>query len=350
MGPRRPRRRHTLQRLREAAERGRRALNTNNAATLSVVWRDKSYALDVTTEAFELAAADLVARLREPVLRALRDSDLRPESLAEIILIGGATRMPLVRRVVARMFGRFPNASINPDEAVALGAAVQAGLKARDAALSEVVLTDVCPYSLGVDIVRQLPGGLTEDGVFSPIIERNTAVPVSRVSRYETLHANQSRVTFGIYQGEARLVRDNVRIGKIEVPLPRGPAGQPLDCRFSYDINGLLEVDIHIPANNERCQLVITDPEDTIAPAEIARRRDALAALKVHPRDTEANRAVLARAERCWQDFLGEKREHVDHLIGHFRAALETQDPRLVDRARSEFAEALDRLEGPSFL
>jgi molecular chaperone HscC len=338
------------QRLREAAERGRRALTTGNSATLSVVWRDTPYTLDVTTEDFETAAADLLTRLRDPVLRALRDSDIRPDSLSEIILIGGATRMPLVRRTVARMFGRFPNAQINPDEAVALGAAVQAGLKARDAALKEVVLTDVCPYSLGVDIIRQLPGGGVEEGVFSPIIERNTAVPVSRVNRYETVRANQNKVVFGIFQGEARKVVDNVRIGQIEVAMPRRPAGQPVDCRFTYDINGLLEVDIHIPANDQRHQLVITDPEDVVPPDEIERRRSALAALKVHPRDGEANRAALARAERCWQDFLGDKRDYVGQLIAEFQAALDTQDLRIVERARESLAEALDQLEGPGYL
>ena len=309
------------------------------------IWRH-----EVSAEQSEAAAQPLLERLRMPVLRALRDAGIAPDSLSEIILIGGFTPMPVVRRTVARMFARFPNQAINPDEAVALGAAVQAGLKARDAALKEVVLTDVCPYSLGVDIVRQLPGGGVEEGVFSPIIERNTAVPVSRVNRYETVRANQNKVVFGIYQGEARRVVDNVRIGQIEVAMPRGPAGQPVDCRFTYDINGLLEVDIHIPANDQRYQLVVTDPADMVAPAEIERRRSALAALKIHPRDGEANRAALARAERCWQDFLGHDRDHVGELIAQFQAALETQDRRIVDRAREGLAEALDRLEGPGYL
>ncbi len=338
------------QKLRAAAERARRQLSQGNEARLALVWHDQSYDMGVTAEAFEAAAGELIARLREPVLRALRDSDLKPESLDEIILIGGATRMPLVRKAVARMFGRFPNASVNPDEAVALGAAVQAGLKARDAALKEVVLTDVCPYSLGVDVVRKLPGGGEEFGVFSPIIERNTAVPVSRSEVYGTREANQPDIAFGIYQGEARLVRDNVQIGQLNVKMPKGPAGQPVECRFTYDINGLLEVDVHILANGERHQLVITDPSETIDAAEVDRRRAALAELKVHPRDSEANRAALARAERCWQDFLGNKRDHVGDLIAEFQAALESQDMRVADRARLTLNEALDALEGPSYL
>ncbi len=338
------------QKLREAAERGRRQLSANAEARLGLVWRDKSHEMTVTAEEFETAATGLITRLREPVLRALRDSDLRPESLSEIILIGGATRMPLVRKAVTKMFGRFPNASVNPDEAVALGAAVQAGLKARDAALKEVVLTDVCPYSLGVDVTNRLPGGGFEYSVFSPIIERNTAVPVSRAKIYATLDDNQRRITMGIYQGEARLVAENVRIGSLEVAMPRAPAGQAVEIRFSYDINGLLEVDLHVLASGERQQLVITDPDDTIDPAELERRRLALAALKVHPRDSEANRAAMARAERCWQDFLGDQRDYVGQLIGQFQAALETQDLRIADRARDQLVAALDELEGPGYL
>ncbi|OYU14760.1 MAG: molecular chaperone HscC [Alphaproteobacteria bacterium PA4] len=338
------------ERLREAAERTRRALTSSNSATISVIWQEQSYSLDIGAEDFETLAADLISRLREPVLRSLRDSNIRPEALTEIILIGGSTRMPVVRKAVARMFGRFPNASINPDEAVALGAAVQAGLKARDAALREVVLTDVCPYSLGVDISQQLNGNYREEGVFAPIIERNTAVPVSRVGTFQTIAPNQKVVEFGIYQGEARLVADNIKIGSIEVKMPRGPAGLPVECRFSYDINGLLEVDVHVPASGERRQLVITDPEDDVPPAELERRRAALAALKVHPRDGEANRATLARAERCWQDGLGDKRDYVGQLIAGFQGALETQDPRIAERARLELEEALDALEGDRFL
>lgn len=116
----------------------------------------------MTAGLFEERAAPLLSRLRDPVLRSLRDSGIDSRSLAEIILIGGATRMPIVRRAVTRMFGRFPNATINPDEAVAIGAAVQAELKARDVALKEVVLTDVCPFSLGVSHSRRLPDGSLE--------------------------------------------------------------------------------------------------------------------------------------------------------------------------------------------
>ncbi len=336
--------------LNEAAERARRILTTGSNAAMEVQWQGEMLRHEVTAEQFEAAAAALTDRLKTPVLRALRDADIRPESLSEIILIGGATRMPVVRRTVARMFGRFPNASINPDEAVALGAAVQAGLKARDAALKEVVLTDVCPYSLGVDVAERLPGGAIEAGIFSPIIERNTTVPVSRVNLYETMEPNQREIRLGIYQGEARRVADNVRIGELKVPMPRGPAGQPVEVRFSYDINGLLEVDVTVPGSGETHNLVIADPEDQISPKELERRRAALAALKQHPRDDEPNRAALARAERLWENALGFERDEIGRMIQMFQAALASQDPRTAARAREDLMAGLDRVDGPAWL
>lgn len=338
------------QRLREQAERARRALSSEDSATMSVIWQDEAYEFTVSAGQYETAIEPLLIRLRDPVLRSLRDSNIRADALSEIILIGGATRMRAIRKTVAKMFGRLPNTSINPDEAVALGAAVQAGLKARDQALSEVVITDVCPYSLGVNTGRTLPDGTYESGIFTPIIERNTVIPASRIKSFSSSYANQKTVTFSIYQGEARMVADNVKIGEISVPIPRGPEGQPIECRFSYDINGLLEVDIHLPEKGTKWQMVISDPETQIDPGALEKRRIALAALKVHPRDEEANRSVLARAERCWQDSLGEKRNYVDELISQFKQALGTQEPRTVERARSDFTLALDQIEGASFL
>ena len=337
------------QRVREQAERARRDLSTLASTTMRVVWDGETYEMPVDAAAFETQAAALVERLREPVLRALRDSDLRPEALSDIILIGGATRMPVVRRAVARMFGRFPNATVNPDEAVALGAAVQAGLKARDSALKEVVVTDVCPYSLGVNVSRQLPGGTYEHGVFAPILERNTVIPASRIHGFQTLAANQTEVVFGIYQGEARLVRDNVEIGKTTVRVPRGPAGQRIDVRFSYDVSGLLEVDIVVEKSGAKTSLVINDDLGS-DDAALAERREALAALKVHPREDEQNRAALARAEKCFENHLGDERAAIDQWIAHFQHVLDQQDPRAIDHARRDLHEALDGIEGERFL
>lgn len=335
--------------MRAAAERTRRALSDTDEACFDIVWDDQAHNIMITAAEFEEAAAPLLQRLRDPVLRSLRDSDIRVDSLSEVVLVGGATRMPIVRRTVTRMFGRFPNTALHPDHAVALGAAVQAGLKARDAALDEVRLTDVCPFTLGVDMIeRDGSGGIRRD-VFQPIIERNTVVPASRVHTFQTVADNQRAIQFNIYQGEARTASDNVHLDKIEVPVPPRPAGEvQAQVRFSYDASGLLEVDVTVPATGQVYAFTISEGDGSAD--DLERRREALAKLKVHPRDEAANAAAMARAERCYEAFLGDRRQHIGQMILMFQGVLDAQEPHAIHDARESLEQALDQLEGERFL
>ena len=162
----------------------------------------------------------------------------------------------------------------------------------------------------------------------------------------------QRTVEFGIYQGESPKVADNIRLGQVVIPLPPGGRSRELavHCRFTYDINGLLEVDLHVPATGERRELVITDNDASMSDDEVKRRRETLANLKVHPRDQEANRTVIARAERCYEQALGEPREIVAQCLSQFIAVVEGQDPRAIDAARDKISRELDALEGETFL
>lgn len=174
-----------LQPLRREAERVRRQLGQAQQADFVVRVEGREWRHVYTQDALADLFAPLLARLRTPIERALRDARIRASDLDEVLLVGGTTRMPLVRKLAAGLFGRFPSISLNPDEVVAHGAAVQAALKARDAALEEVVLTDVCSYTLGMETVRQV-GDRHESGHYLPIIERNSVVPVSRVQTVYT--------------------------------------------------------------------------------------------------------------------------------------------------------------------
>lgn len=337
--------------MRAAAERTRRMLSDHDSATFAIVWNDTEYRTDVSAAEFEQAATPLLDRLRDPVLRAMRDSNIRADEMSEIVLVGGATRMPIVRRTVTRMFSRFPNSAVHPDHAVALGAAVQAGLKARDADLTEIRLTDVCPYTLGVNVSERTATGAVSHGIFAPIIERNTVLPTSRVHRFQTASPNQTKVEFGIFQGESRQVSANIHLGTVSLPVPPRPVGEVVvDCRFSYDVSGLLEVDVTVPETGVREQLVIRDEEDPITEQELAARREALAALKIHPREQQVNQALLSRAERCYESFIGAKRDLVGQLIGHFEGALASQDPRIIADAAKVVSDQLDQIEGERYL
>jgi molecular chaperone HscC len=334
------------QRLRDECERAKRRLSDSAQTTISLTIGETPYKWDLNEDRFAELAAPLLLRLRTPVERALRDSTIRAAELDTVVLAGGATRMPLVRKLVSRMFGRFPAIDLDPDEAIALGAAVQAGLVMRDAALDEVVMTDVAPYSMGIAISRQVGVDQYDSGHFLSIIERNSTVPVSRSHPVGTIQDNQTEVMVAVYQGEARLVKDNVFLGNISVPLPPKKKGEvDIEVRFTYDVSGVLEAEVLLPQTGERYRAIISDNSGVLSPAQIEQRFAELAELKIHPRDQIENRALVARADRLYEQALGDLRHYLADCAARFQGALETQDPGTVRRARSEFKELLDRVE-----
>lgn len=170
---------------------------------------DKVIEEEINLDEYEKACEMLLMRIRKPIERALKDASIKVKDIDEIILVGGATKLPIVRSFVAKLFGRLPNTNINPDEAVALGAAVQAAMKERNQLIKEIVLTDVCPYTLGTNVSVKRQNDYYESGHFFPIIDRNTVIPVSRTERLYTLYDNQSKINVEILQGE-RLYEESV--------------------------------------------------------------------------------------------------------------------------------------------
>lgn len=335
--------------LKIAAERARRRLSEADEAPFEIVAEDRKLSATVTADEFETAVEPLLKRLRDPVVRAMRDCSIDAGALSEIVLVGGATRMPVVRRAITRMFARFPNSGVHPDHAVALGAAVQAGLLGRDAALDEIRITDVCPFTLGVDNAERDGHGNLHYGLFSPIIDRNTPIPVSRMQYYRTLADNQRELEFNIYQGEAREVAGNIKLGTVKIPVPPRPAGQVhAEVRLSYDTSGLLEVDVTVPESGLTRNLVIVDEEDRQDARELELRRAALAKLKFHPREEAGNVALLERARRCYEEFIGDERQMIGGWITEFEAALDRQDPHHICEVQALLERNLAMVEGRS--
>ena len=339
------------QSLRDQAERAKRALTKDKQAAMKVHWKGEDLLWRVDEDDFERLVQPLLGRLSTPVERALRDARIRASELNEVMLVGGATRMPVVRKLVSRMFGRLPASHIDPDKVVAMGAAVQAGLKARDAALNEVVMTDVSPYTLGTDVVRRLGNSQYQEGIYLPIIERNTVIPASRVERVYTVNDYQTQVNVDVYQGESSLVKDNIFLGSLHLKVPANPAGEEaVDIRFTYDINGLLEVEATVVSNQERKKIVIEENPGVLEPHEIAQRLKSLQMLKIHPRDQTENRTALARAERLYEETLGELRGFVGDALSRFRLILERQNPDEISEERNRLIALLDQIEGDPYL
>ena len=340
-----------MQRLAAQGEAAKRALGTQPRATMRIQDGDTEHRLDLDELALEDACKPLLLRLRAPVERALRDANLRSSELDTVVLAGGATRMPIVRRLATTMFGRFPAVDLNPDEVVALGVAVQCGLKARDAALSEVVMTDVAPYSLGVEMSVRLDDASWSQGHFDPIIERNTVVPVSRVKTYSPTNPRSDHVALQVFQGEARMARDNIPLGSLKVPLPQGAEHErAIDVRFTYDVNGLLQVEATVAKVGRTYAVVIEGNPGVLTEQEIQERLRGLAQLKIHPREQMENRTLLARAERLYEQHRGDARDWLGHQIRLFEQALGTQDARRIGPAQRALREILDQLEKTTFL
>ncbi|MFZ5456594.1 MAG: Hsp70 family protein [Pseudomonadota bacterium] len=328
-----------------AAEQAKRDLSEGDEANMQVSFDGQTHALTIHREEYELASADLLLRLRRPIERALSDARITPSDLDEVVLVGGATRMPIVRQMVARLFQRLPLRTVNPDETIARGAAIQAALMDRDASLEEIVLTDVMPYSLGIVVTEQLSGRMIHDR-FSPIIERNSPVPISRVSTYSTLADNQTFIELDIRQGESPIGSDNLQLDLISLPVPPAPAGRvAVSVRFSYDASGLLAVDAEEHGTGERMQRIVRQSGCELTEGEVSSAMARLDQLKVHPRDMQENIYLMERAKRLYEDRLGSFRPLLQQYLADFELALESQDVVIIGNAQRVLREKLDAMD-----
>lgn len=333
--------------IRKQAELCKQTLSQSATGTMMCNIKGQQLEMVIDRQTFATAAKELINKLRYPVERTLKDADMRSDELDAIILVGGATRMPLVNTLVSKMFGRFPYCSLNPDEVVALGASIQAAMKERNEALKEVVLTDVCPYTLGLGIAVRVKSDEYESGHFAPIIERNSVIPVSRVERLCTIRNNQQLINIEIFQGESRLTKNNIKLGQLQIDVPPDVAGkQCVDVRYTYDINGILEVEVLSVDTGLKRRVVIENSPGTMSAEEIEHRLKMLSDIKVHPRDRQENKLLLARGERLYKELLGETRMEVAAALEMFEKAIYSQDNRVIKKAATALKETLARLEG----
>jgi molecular chaperone DnaK len=233
--------RMALQRLKEAAEKAKIELSSAMQANVNLpfITADASgprhLDMNISRAKFEQLAYDLVERTAEPCRKALADAKLSAREIDEVILVGGATRMPAVQKKVEEIFGKVPNKSVNPDEVVAVGAAIQGAILSGDQSVKDVLLLDVTPLSLGIE---------TLGGVMTKLIERNTTIPTKKSQIFSTAADNQTAVTIMVYQGEREMAQHNRLLGKFDLlGIPAAPRGVPqIEVTFDIDANGILNV------------------------------------------------------------------------------------------------------------
>ena len=330
-------------RLYRQAEEAKRRINDADKVEITCLIKDEPETVEITTKEYEEECEDLFSKIREPVKRSLSDAGLSLKDIDEVVLIGGATKLQIFRDFFIRVFHKFPDTSINPDEAVALGAASQGAMKERKEAVKEMILTDVCSFTLGTEVVMEYSDGLMEDGHYCPIIDRNTVIPTSKTKRLYTVRDDQDRVTVRVLQGESRLARNNLYLGELEIKVPKAAKGEEaIDVTYTYDINSLLEVEAKVVSTGETSKLVIKGKDNAMTEEEIAKRMEELAYLKIHLRDQEENNLVLLRAERMYEESLGKQRERLEAGIRLFEDALRSEDRDKVEEARKTLYELME--------
>jgi len=294
-------------------------------------------AIDLDRATLEEVTRPLQDRMASCMREAMMQSRLRPETIDQVLLVGGATRMPLVAAVVERVFGQSPRPSGDLDQIVARGAAVQAGLVARHRAVRDRASTDVLTHSLGVAVLRQWGDAYFPDR-FAPVLHRGTTLPASRVERFSTVHHEQTEVQLRIFEGESREVSDNEPLAVLTLEGLRTHADtearEAIDVRFAHDASGLLEVEATLPSTGEKVRTALTRGGVKLSESDLAASREVIARLKTHPRDLLPNRWLLEHATRIVEQLPGEDRDALDHLLTVFEGTLEHGDPEGIAQIR----------------
>ena len=340
-----------VQRLKEAGEKAKCELSTvvETEINLPFITADasgpKHLLMKLTRAKFEQMVEDLVERSVDPCKQALRDANLTPSDIDEVVLVGGSTRVPLVQQVVKRLFNKEPNKSVNPDEVVAVGAAVQGGVLAGD--VKDVLLLDVTPLSLGIE---------TLGGVMTKLIERNTTIPKRESQIFSTAADNQPSVEIHVLQGEREMARDNRTLGRFTLEgIPPAPRGVPqIEVTFDIDANGIVSVKAKDLGTSKE-QTITISGSSGLAKDDVDRMvKDADAHAK---EDAERRKAVETRNQLDSLVYQTEKtlREQRDNLpaadigtveaaLNEGREALKGEDIAAMERARDRINQAAHKL------
>ncbi len=344
--------RQALQRLTEASERAKIELSSRLETTINLPFitadqtGPKHLEMTLTRAKFESLTADLTERCRPPFLSALKDANLVPQQIDEVVLVGGATRMPIIQQLVKDLLGgKEPHKGVNPDEVVAIGAAIQAGVLKGE--VKDILLLDVTPLSLGVE---------TLGGVTTKLIDRNTTIPTSRSQVFSTAADSQTSVEVNVLQGEREMARDNRSLGRFHLDgIPPAPRGMPqIEVTFDIDANGILNVKAQDKGTGREQSVTITasstlgkeDVERMVKEAEVHASEDRAKREEVELRNQADH--MIHQAEKVMKDNAdkvpADVKSEVNTKLESLKAAAKGSDVGLLRREMDSFNEALQKI------
>lgn len=326
----------------KTAESCKLALSSSPVTIMSANINGNQYSAALDNNKLIEISSDIFEKMSIPVRKALHDSRCTIDEIDDIILVGGSCRMPTVRAFIARLTGKEPCTDVNPDTAIAVGAGIFAGIKDRNEQLKDIILTDICPFSLGTSVYNEN----TREELMDFIIERNTSLPASRIKTFSAVRDGQKKVHIKLYQGESLLPVKNLLLGEIELDCPPARKDSPIcTVRMTYDINGILMVDVTSVADNRKISKTFLSKGNTLSEDEVARCTARLEKLKISPAENEKNRLLIARAERVFEESLSVERDMIVRFLLAFKAALEHGSNHEIRSAYDSLEKLLDRLE-----
>jgi len=335
----------TLVHIKKQAEVCKKSFISEKAPTMRCKVNEELLEMTVDLEKYEKQCEKLLERIRLPIKRSLTDANVKLSDIDQVVMVGGATRLPIIHKFVSKLFKALPNTTVNPDEAVALGAAIQAAMKERKEAIKEVILTDVCPFTLGTEVVREIEENRFEDGYFCPIIERNTVIPASRTEKLYTIRDNQTKLRVNVLQGESRFASNNLCIGELLIEVPKAKAGEEaIDVTYTYDINSILEVQVKVVSTGQIKKTIIKGQNIDMTDEEIEQRMGELSYLKIHPREQEANKLLLLKAERLYEESVGEIRRKLELELMKFDSVLNSRNKSKIEEGAKKLQVVLEEI------
>lgn len=323
------------------SENCKRELSKKDEA--EIVWEAEDKKMPLNNLLLAGLCREIFDRIGKVVENVLRDSARTIEDIDEIVLVGGSSKMPVVALYLQSLLKKKPRVIGSPDEVVAMGAGIFAGIKERKEDIKDLVLTDICPFTLGVNVVNR---SQEDNPIMSPVIERNSILPCSKTGLYTNSYSFQEHITIGIYQGEAYYCRENLELGAVEMdidPVPRGETR--LKVNFSYDINGILEVEVTDLVKNQVAKKVLTCNSMRMSDEELNSRLEELRTYKLMPSGGIRTQLVLARGERLFTQLLGARRIQAAKALEQLQNAIAGQNDQQIANCLRVAEEIFDRLE-----